>query len=725
VKLDLTASPQLLATLLIVLAILIAIGAYLTRYPGLPRHRRWILLGARLLALAALLIASFAPVLRYPDSSRGRNRLVILVDHSGSMDVRDAPGGRSRRAVADSMATAIAGSLGNRYDVRIGAFDAALGPMGRDAKASLQSFQGGGETALGDAIHGALTRVDPDSMAAFLILSDGIVNRGEDPERALNVSLPTFGVTVGRPADPPTVGIAGVESPPELILGKPTPIVVTVREGTRTSSEGIVRVSEEGRELGRGKFSLTGAGASARVSIPVTETIRGKRFLTIELLDVADDPMRQNKERLIAVDARPAKRSVPVLAATWDWDLRSLARGVEEDTTWQVVRYSPSGASQVLRFGPGAGGATSFESALEDAEALVVRYDASVITPERAAAILRYLDRGGGVLFWIDPATRPPADSPLTREVGIAWRMWSQPIGPGASPELAPAGRTHEIALLGGDAGTATAVWKALPPVEPLVMLGTAGSPLVPVLQGRIGNDVVPLLLAGSVGKGRVALLNASGVYRWGLTASGIAGQAGVESAFFGGISQWLAGGREERPVRITTPDITPEGRAIALRVTSTLPGGVAGTQTVVSARGQSGSKLGTTSESRLTVAAEGGGYAGAITLPRGTYLLQAKVFRGGRLVGSDSTRAAVGEEGIEYEALAADPGTLPRLSEGTGGIAAPIDSSGRVLASLRSPDLARVRLAEMDLFHNPFLFAILVLALTVEWALRRRFHLM
>ena len=724
-KPQLEASPQVLATLLIVGAILIGIGAYLTRYPALPRHRRWILLAARLLALAALLVASFAPILRYPDSSRGRNRLVILVDHSGSMDVRDGPGGRTRRAAADSMATAIAGSIGSHYDVRIGAFDASLGPMGKDANGSLRAFPGGGETAVGDAIHGALTRVDPDSMAAFLILSDGLVNRGEDPERALNVSLPTFGVTVGRPADPPTVGIAGVETPPELILGKPTPVVVTVRQGSRSASEGLVRVSEEGRELGQGKFTLTGPGASARISIPVTETVRGKRFLTIELLNVADDPMRQNKERLVAVDARPAKRSVPVVAATWDWDLRSLARGVEEDTTWQVVRYSPSGSSQVLRFGPGAGSATSFESSLEDAEALVVRYDASVVTPERASAILRYLDRGGGVLFWIDPATRPPADSPLTRALGVAWRMWSQPVGPSASPELAPAGRTHEIALLGGDAGTATAVWKALPPVEPLVMLGTAGSPLTPVLQGRIGNDVFPLLLAGSIGKGRVALLNASGVYRWGLTASGIAGQAGVESAFFGGIAQWLAGGREERPVRITAPDITPEGRPIAIRVTSTLPGGAAQTQAVVSARGQSGSKRGTTTEAKLSPAQEPGDYAGAITVPQGTYLLQTKLFRGTRLVGSDSTRAAVGEQGIEYEALAADPGTLPRLSEGTGGISAPIDSSGRVLASLRSPDLARVRLAEMDLFHNPLLFAILVLALTTEWALRRRFHLM
>ena len=74
---------------------------------------------------------------------------------------------------------------------------------------------------------------------------------------------------------------------------------------------------------------------------------------------------------------------------------------------------------------------------------------------------------------------------------------------------------------------------------------------------------------------------------------------------------------------------------------------------------------------------------------------------------------------------LAADPGTLRRLAEGSGGLAAPLDSAGPVMERLRSPELLRVRLAEMDLFHNPLLFAILILALTLEWALRRRFNLM
>jgi hypothetical protein len=105
--------------------------------------------------------------------------------------------------------------------------------------------------------------------------------------------------------------------------------------------------------------------------------------------------------------------------------------------------------------------------------------------------------------------------------------------------------------------------------------------------------------------------------------------------------------------------------------------------------------------------------------------MLRGRVARAGRLVGTDSVRVAVGTQGIEYEELAADPTPLARLAERSGGTAAPLDSAERVLDRLRSPDLVRVRLAEMDLFHNPLLFLVLIAALTLEWSLRRKFHLM
>jgi hypothetical protein len=57
--------------------------------------------------------------------------------------------------------------------------------------------------------------------------------------------------------------------------------------------------------------------------------------------------------------------------------------------------------------------------------------------------------------------------------------------------------------------------------------------------------------------------------------------------------------------------------------------------------------------------------------------------------------------------------------------LAASLEKPQAVLDRLRRPDAARARLAEVDLFHNPILFALLIAALTVEWALRKRFHLL
>ena len=721
-KLELSAAPQLLALLLIAAGLAVGVWAYLTRYPVLPPRRRLILLGARVLAIAALLIASLAPVLRFPTASRERNRLLVLVDHSGSMEVRDAAAGRTRREVADSAAAAIAREFGGRYDIRIAAFDASLGPFGRgeDAAVRIAAGPSGGETALGDALRSALTRVDPDSVAAMLVVSDGVVNRGENPERALGAAVPALGLAVGSAAEPPTVGIAGVEIPPEVIVGRSTPVVVTVRQGSRPSSRGSVRVSEEGRESGRAPFSLAGAGASVRVTIPVTVASRGKRFLSVEILDVAGDPMRENKERLVAVEARPARRSVPILSKDWDWDLRSLARGVEDDTTWGIVRIEPSGASAAARLG---GAPASLESYLEEAEAVAIRLDSRVLTPERAAAILRYIERGGGALLWVDPQGRAPGDTPLTRVLKLSWRYWGTVPAPIATVELAPEGKTHEIALLGGDAASAAATWRDLPPVQPLVALGTSGSPLSAVLYARIETETTPLLLAGSIGKGRVAVLNAAGIYRWGLTAAGI-GSRGVEGAFFGGLARWLASGSQERPVRIAAPDITLEGRPVAVRLSTTAPR-AAGEVARVVARRQGGAARSTPSVEATLAPSEGGDFTGSLALPPGTYRLAGRLERGGRLVGSDSTRIAVGSQGIEFETLAAEPKALARLAEESGGVSAPVDSAQPVLDRLRSPELARARLAEMDLFHNHVLFAVLILALTMEWALRRRFNLM
>jgi len=54
-KLSIDLSPNIVALAVLACCVALAVAAYTTRYPALPRHRRLILLGARALCLAALL----------------------------------------------------------------------------------------------------------------------------------------------------------------------------------------------------------------------------------------------------------------------------------------------------------------------------------------------------------------------------------------------------------------------------------------------------------------------------------------------------------------------------------------------------------------------------------------------------------------------------------------------------------------------------------------------
>src|SRR5262245_4737838 len=254
-----------------------SIWIYATRYPILPRRRVVVLVAIRALGILAITLAALSPVLRYSSVSKARNRLLVLVDHSGSMSVRDVPGGRSRREAADSVALALEGLLERRFDVRLAPFDVSLGAFGRGRAAlgAEGSAGAGSETATGEAIRQAFARTDPDSVAALVVVSDGAVNRGEDPERAVGGVLPAFALTIGSPEDPPTAGIAGVEAPAEVVTGRPATITVTVRQGARARARSVARVRELGRELGRADVEPAGPGALARAGVPFTLGSRG------------------------------------------------------------------------------------------------------------------------------------------------------------------------------------------------------------------------------------------------------------------------------------------------------------------------------------------------------------------------------------------------------------------------------------------------------------------
>src|SRR5688572_15682545 len=103
---------------------------YAWRRPPVMRRWRWtavVFLMASAVALVLLVLLNPTWVREIPPPA-GKPLLNVLVDVSGSMSTRDAPGGAPRSAVARDVASALSAKLENRFEVRVRTFSETSQP---------------------------------------------------------------------------------------------------------------------------------------------------------------------------------------------------------------------------------------------------------------------------------------------------------------------------------------------------------------------------------------------------------------------------------------------------------------------------------------------------------------------------------------------------------------------------------------------------------------------
>ena len=156
----------------------------------------------------------------------------------------------------------------------------------------------------------------------------------------------------------------------------------------------------------------------------------------------------------------------------------------------------------------------------------------------------------------------------------------------------------------------------------------------------------MPILLTGRIGAGRVAVLNAAGIYRWGLTAGGLSA-GGVEGAFFGGLCRWLESAGNDRPVRIEAPDVSAEGAGVPIRlVTSEGTPGATAKVSIVSETG------GAAVAARLEPSGEGT-FTGSLPLAPGVHAMVDT--QGWPVVVDEATLVEANDLGRRHTGIAVD----------------------------------------------------------------------
>lgn len=740
---------HLAAPLPIWLAVLVAVGiggvallAYRRPLAPLSRGAQVTLAALRVLALAALALTLVRPTIMVPPEGPRDLVVPVLVDASRSMRVPDANGGRTRIDEARRLLTGtILPALATRFTPEVFAFGESVEPVSPDAIAADARH-----SDLSGAMASIIERYRGRTIAGLVVLTDGAETSQPSQVIAPGVPVPVYPLGVGSAAGPPDLEVVGVSA------GDPRLDAATVDLKVTTVSRGFNRAPFQLRVLANGGVlesrrvtpAADGSPMDAVFTVlpdPVTATV-----YTVEAVAERGEAIAENNRRSVLVSPAGRKRRILAVHGSPGYDHSFMARaltadpGLELDT---VTRKGKNDAGQETFFVQAGGGraAALTQGFPATREALFV-YDAVIIANVESDFFSRLQlqlvadfvsERGGGLLVFGGKSfvqrglTNTPLEEVLPVELGdrrggLARASFDSDRMPRHhAVALTVEGVNHPVMRIGGSPEESARMWSALPPLSSAAALGVPrpGAQVLAVTSTG-GGAIVPLVAVQRYGRGRAMTFSGEGSWRWRMM---LPHTDRSHEFFWRQSARWLSAAAPG-PVLSLVPDAAEPGDALPLGVdvrdaafTAVPDAQVAATLTVPGEEPVA-----------LTLTRESDRAARFTTTFRperpGLYRLRTEARRASTALGADDRWFLVGGGDREFADPRLNEGVLRRMARASGGRYAQADDAGELASWLEASAPPPADPVRRDLWHQPWAFVVLILLLSAEWTLRRRWGL-
>ncbi len=231
------------------------------------------------------------------------SHLLVLVDTSESMGLADPyPDDEVTSALAAKLELGSAVDLRKQARLELGKRSLAqvFDRLAENREISLYGFSHqpfsltkdelasakaqGSETAIGGALTNALAEHRGQPLAGILLISDGQSNAGEDArkvaEQAGKQGVPIVSLAVGSEQGPSNARLAAIEADPAVFAGDPTEIGVLVEAHGMQGRTGLVSLEKRQEtgwtEIGREEVTFAEELAARRVTFKITPDVVGE-----------------------------------------------------------------------------------------------------------------------------------------------------------------------------------------------------------------------------------------------------------------------------------------------------------------------------------------------------------------------------------------------------------------------------------------------------------------
>jgi len=490
-------------------ALLIAWLLY-SRSSALQPRLRLVLAAIRALTLSLIFWLLFSPLIRQLSYTLEKPIVIIAQDNSQSAGMNYPAGFNALRYEQDMRQ--LADVLSDKYDVRKYSFSDHI-------MEGLDFSYKGKRTDLSQLVGLVADKFINRNVGAFIIATDGILNKGGNPVAAVeNLRFPVFTIAMGDTLAKKDLLIQNVSANELVYLDNQFTAEVQLQAYRSAGERTMLSVTEDGMKLYEREILLTESQFSKQVPVTLKASKVGLHQYTFRVTKISSEVSVQNNSKDLWVEVIDDRQKVLIAAGGPHPDLSALRQAISLNKHFDV--------SLVLR--------DQMNSINPKDYGLVILYQ----LPDSSAASKKLLEKVRllkGPLWYIIGLQNEPSlfnqvqkNVSLERSYGTIQHLYSD-VSPNLSVfDLDPASRT-----------TISNFDPLQTPAGQIKLLGNIQA----ILNQRSGNapSNQPQLFFMNVDSRKTAYLWGEGIWRWKLSEAKASGNSPVFDSLIGKVVQYLS----------------------------------------------------------------------------------------------------------------------------------------------------------------------------------------
>ncbi len=697
--------------------------------------------------LVLLLFCLLRPVITTLQVSPQETYLGVIFDDSQSMTITDMAGGDSRRdAVNEALVEdGVLDDLSESFQLRSFRFDKQA-----ERIAGADGLSGSGTAS---SINQALEFVDAQlnglPLGGLVLITDGADNSEIDPViKAADFGtrqIPIFTVGVGQEEIPQDIGIVDVNSNKTVLEGSVFNISVGLNHRGYEGQEVELSVMDGDTVVETQVVTLGAEGVTRRYEMELTPERPEAIVYDLQVELQSGEIIEQNNVYSFLVD-NTEKEPLDILYIEGHPrnEYKFIRRAVEADTSLRLATYLQTGPEKYYR--QGIESPTELSEGFPRDKETLFQYEALVLgdieesffNADQLQMIQDFVaERGGGFLMsgMVDEEfiATPIADVlPITlveenflpSHLRGGIRRGNHPTGELYYPRLTNNGEFSPLLRLASDDGENSLLWRQLPELQGVYVTGRIkpGATVLmehPLLQYQ--NQALPIIASQRYGSGRSMVVATASTWRWQMMMP-FADQS--HETLWRQMLRWLAVSAPERISIEFDREFYNVGDEVNITATVLDDSYEADNNATLYMQTTDPLDQITDMPMEWDIEEDGVYRASFIVEEEGVYDLLvdvASVAGEGASDGSEKGAAFVVTPSLrEYNNAAMDSGLLARISDASGGSFFDISNADQLADAVEFTPNAYSREVQIDLWDQPWLLALLIALLCVDWIARR-----